>query len=44
MSVCLNLIRLIVIACFAYDKAVMNQRKIEKLALRFSHRKFQCEY
>jgi len=22
----------------------MNQRKIEKLALRFSHRKFQCEY
>jgi len=29
---------------FAYDKAVINQRKVEKSPFEVSQRKIQCEY
>ena len=32
LSICLKLFRFIVSACFAYDKTVINQRRVEKSA------------
>ena len=44
LSICLNLVKFRVSACFAYDKKVINQRKVEKSAFEDQSEEIQCEY
>jgi len=40
----MNLFRFRVSACFAYDKTVINQRRVEKSAFEDKSEEIQCEY
>jgi len=40
----MNLFRFRVSACFAYDKTVINQRRVEKSAFEDNSEEIQCEY
>jgi len=43
LSEYLNFLRFRVSACFAYDKTVINQNRVEKTAFK-DQNKIQCEY
>jgi len=44
ITYCLNLVRFRVSACFADDKTVINQRRVEKSAFEDQSEEIQCEY
>jgi len=44
MSICLNIFRFTVSAYFAYDKTIINQRRVEKSAFEDQSEEIKCEY